>query len=405
MNRNEFLRTAALAGWAASQRVVLAEDAPSVAKTDKPMAPPFQFTSQPLLQHPTSDEMVVFVGVNRLATGWVEYGETPELGLRSAGDRGLMPLDPTLLKMRLSGLKPGTRYYYRVHACEIDFRNAYSIHRGVEVRSELHEFTTFDPAAASARISIINDTHEVAATLQGLAKLLAARPSDCLVWNGDMFNDIRSETQLSQQILTPGGVALAADRPLVPVRGNHDVRGAQARLLDKYFDLPVGLWYYTLRIGPVALLVLDTGEDKPDSAPVYAGLNDFAGYRTQQQQWLQTALQRDAFKSAKFRVATMHIPLIWKERASAGDYCGDGRAKWHELLVEHRIDVVISGHTHEPGWFAPGQQAPYGQLVGGGPKPDAATLIEVHADSQKLSLITSGLDGRERSRYELTTRG
>lgn len=345
--------------------------------------------------------MTVFVGVNRVATGWVEYGETPELGQRSGTDDGLLPLDPSLLKIRLAGLAPGKRYYYRVHACEIDFRNAYDIRRGAEVRSEVREFVTFDPTAATARLSIINDTHEVPATLQGLAKLLAARPSDALIWNGDLFNDIRSERQLAQQVLTPGGGALASDRPLLPVRGNHDVRGASARLLDKYFDLPQGRWYYTQRIGPLALLVLDTGEDKPDSAPVYAGLNDFAHYRSQQQQWLQTALQREEFRSAKYRVAAMHIPLIWKEKASAGDYCGDGHSKWHDLLVAAKVDVVISGHTHEPGWFAPGQRAPYGQLVGGGPKPEAATLIEVHADLSKLTLATLGLDGRERSRYEL----
>jgi predicted phosphodiesterase len=307
----------------------------------------------------------------------------------------MMPLDDRLLKVRVTGLRPGVRYFYRIHACPINFKNAYNIQRGAEIQSAIHHFTTLDPAAKTTRFAIINDTHEVQETLQQLGVMLKARPNDSLIWNGDIFNDVRSEQQIAEQVLTPGGGAFVTHMPLIPVRGNHDVRGVQARLLDKYFDLPDGLWYYTLRQGPVAFVVLDTGEDKPDDAPVYAGLNNFDHYRTEQQRWLRDALQRPEFRSAPFRVALLHIPLIWKDYTQTGNFCGDGKAKWHELLVKAKIDIVISGHTHETAWFAAGDQAPYAQLVGGGPKPAAATLIQGEADEHELRLTMQNLEGKD----------
>ena len=42
---------------------------------------------------------------------------------------------------------------------------------------------------------------------------------------------------------------------------------------------------------------MDTGEDKPDDAPAYAGLNDFDAYRTQQQAWLAKAIEDLQFKA------------------------------------------------------------------------------------------------------------
>jgi predicted phosphodiesterase len=395
MKRREFLKVSSLSAVLAgtgSVAPLLAAESPTV----------FAFASQPMLQNPTPDGITVVWIVKSFATGWVEYGETESLGQRSNGGvQGLNPLNGRLLKVRLNDLRPGTKYFYRVHSCPVDFKNAYDIQRGEVMSTPIRQFTTINPAAHTTSFSIINDTHEVQETLQGLGALLKANPTESLIWNGDIFNDIHSEQQLVERVFSPGGQAFATEMPLIPVRGNHDVRGSQARLLDQYFDLPSGLWYYTLRQGPVAFVVLDTGEDKPDNHPVYAGLNDFASYRTTQQQWLRQALQRKEFRSAPFRVALLHIPLIWKDYADPGDFCSDGKAKWHDLLVQAKVQIIISGHTHEVGWFAAGSEAPYAQLVGGGPKPAAATLIQGHADRRELRLTMQNLYGKELGNYTI----
>jgi predicted phosphodiesterase len=348
--------------------------------------------------------MTVVWAVNGLCTGWVEYGETAALGLKCLpAPDGLMPLDSQLFVVRISGLKPGRQYYYRVHSCAVDFKSAYNIQRGQEISSEVHHFTTPNPAAGETSFSVINDTHETEATVRGLGGLMRARPTEALFWNGDMFNDIRSAAHIVKQVLAPAGQAWAANTPLLPVRGNHDVRGVAARILDRFFDLPSGQWFYTLRHGPVAFLVLDTGEDKPDAHPVYAGLGDFASYRTRQQAWLRTAIKQREFRSAAFRVALLHIPLVL-ERYLDGRWCSDGKAKWHDLLVKAGVDVIISGHIHSHSWNPPGRGAPYGQLIGGGPRPDQAMLIQGRANRRELQLTLCDLQGREVGNYALKAR-
>ncbi|MEI9866459.1 MAG: fibronectin type III domain-containing protein [Limisphaerales bacterium] len=132
--------------------------------------------------------------VNNLATGWVEYGETESLDQRSNGGvQGLNPLNGRALKIRLTGLRPGTKYFYRVHSCPVDFKNAYDIQRGEVIATPIRQFTTINPAAHTTDFSIINDTHEVQQTLQGLGALLKSNPTESLIWNGDIFNDVHSE--------------------------------------------------------------------------------------------------------------------------------------------------------------------------------------------------------------------
>jgi hypothetical protein len=97
-----------------------------------------------------------------------------------------------------------------------------------------------------------------------------------------MFNDIATEQQLVEQLLYPTSLPHAAGRPVYFARGNHDVRGAEARTLGRVLDTPAGHFHYSVRQGPVAFLVLDTGEDKADDHPVYAGLGTFDAYRSRQ---------------------------------------------------------------------------------------------------------------------------
>ena len=222
MQRREFLHLSSLSAVLAG-----AGDAASALAAEPPVSGAFAFASPPVLQNPAPDGITVVWAVNGLAPGWVEYGESEALGQRSeASVQGLMPLDDRVLQIRLTGLRPGTKYFYRVHACPIAFKNAYNIKRGEPIATPVGQFSTIDPAARTTSFSIINDTHEVPETLQGLGALLRANPAESLFWNGDIFNDIRSEQQISEQVLAPGGQAFASAMPLLPVRGNHDVRGA-----------------------------------------------------------------------------------------------------------------------------------------------------------------------------------
>jgi predicted phosphodiesterase len=381
----------------------------AIAQTEKstetsvpPVPAAFRMLSAPVLTAPAPDAVSVLWATSHPATGWVEYGETADLGWRATGAaHGLMPFDERCFKVRLNGLRKGTRYFYRVRAAQVDFRNAYKIIRESEVASEVHEFVTPDPSAETARFTVWNDTHENAQTLQALHAAHEKAPGDFLLWNGDITNDIYSEEKMVGQFLSPAGLPFAAKVPLHFVRGNHDVRGPAARRLERFTDVPGNEYFYWFRQGPLAGLVLDTGEDKPDSHPVYAGLNDFAEFRTAQAEWLARTIAHPDFQSAPFRVLFCHIPLWWKNETEVGSFCADGRKKWHDLLVKGRVQVAVSGHTHEAALLPPDALHPYSQLIGGGPKPAAATYIQGEVTRNRLKLTQRRLDGTAQHEVEI----
>src|SRR5690625_6686979 len=59
-------------------------------------------------------------------------------------------------------------------------------------------------------------------------------------------------------------------------RVNHDVRGKDSQFLEDYLTGPDGLYHYGFRQGPLASIVLDSGEDKPDDNEEYGGLANFS---------------------------------------------------------------------------------------------------------------------------------
>lgn len=425
MERRDFLSfsSAALAaGFLLDPREALAQrDVESQPKSsaNKQSPPPDQapptIAAPPVLQNASADGITVFLGVRALSTAWVEYGKTEQLGLRAEAMRhGLLPLNGLVHRVRLEGLEPAARYFYRVGVCPIEFKGPYKITRGLAEYSATFSFRTHDDSADTAAFYVINDTHENMTTLRGISDQIqtararrragAASLDAPVFWNGDVFNDVRSDQQIASNLLTPprapdaaAGYASAAS--LHFVSGNHDVRGIHARSLDQFIDTPAGLRYGIARHGPVAFMVLDTGEDKPDDHPVYAGLGAFDTYRERQRVWLEGALRDPRVTAARHRVVVQHIPM-WGEGSSE-----DARRKWASLLQRANITAMICGHTHKFAYTPADNDHPYPQIVGGGPAPEAATLIDAFADGANLSIIVRDLAGSELANYHLRAPG
>ena len=164
---------------------------------------------------------------------------------------------------------------------------------------------------------------------------------------------------------------------------------------------------FAFRLGEVAMIGLDTGEDKPDRRDVFAGLFSNEPYRVAQAAWLKDALERPDIRSAPFVVAFCHIPLFddrpW---ANPGGICDNGGGKykhdfalwekscaelWGPLLKEHRVQLLIAAHEHEYRYDAPTADRPWAQIVGGGPNLDEKrnrfqTVIEGKVEGGKLKV-------------------
>ena len=149
-------------------------------------------------------------------------------------------------------------------------------------------------------------------------------------------------------------------------------------------------------------IVLDTGEDKEDTHPVYAGIVDFDSYRRKQAVWLEKQMQSVAFKKAKFRVVMMHIPHYYSGDAHGTLHC---RELFAPLFDKYKIDLFIAGHTHKYGVFDPvkGKHG-YPIIIGGGPKEGNRTLIKVKADKKVLRLSMLRDDGTEVGKYVVNSK-
>ncbi len=390
VSRRGFVAAAAAMGTAGIALAAQQESAKAAADGK------FRLLCAPVLTNPAPDAVTVLWATSDMATGWVEYGETESLGQVARGmDQGLMPYERRYMKIRVGGLKPGTRYYYRV----CSEHTTYDWHQGIArdhdgaARSELASFVTPNPNAAETTFTVWNDTHENVETLKAVHAAHQQSPGDFMLWNGDISNDLYDEPKIVDQFLNPAGLPFAANVPFYFVRGNHDARGPFARLLNRVTDVPDGQFYYTFRHGPMAAIVLDTGEDKPDDHPVYADMGDFAAFRSLQTEWLAEAITRPEFRDAPFRVLFCHIPLWWTNDEHTGTYCLDGQRKWHQLLVDAGVQLVISGHTHQATHLPADNRHPYIQLTGGGPRPDTATYMRGHATADQLTIMHHKLDG------------
>jgi hypothetical protein len=268
---------------------------------------------------------------------------------------------------------------------------------GPDETSEVRTFRTLDPAAETTTFAIWNDTHENAETLRQLHGLTAALKPDFLLWNGDQSNDVHFQKEMAGQFLTPAGLAIADRWPLAYVRGNHDVRGPEAHQVPRFTGTPDDRFYYAFRSGPLAALVMDTGEDKPDDSTYFGGMFAFQKMQERQTGWLKSIIKEPWFREAPFKVLFCHIPLwfirdIFPEH-QRWEFNPNLRAAWLPLLLEAGVKLVVSGHTHDHQWMPANETQPIGQLIGGAPQTRHATFIRGTATRDTLALNMSRLDG------------
>ena len=155
-------------------------------------------------------------------------------------------------------------------------------------------------------------------------------------------------------------------------------------------------WNFAVRNGDVAMIGMDTGEDKPDAHPKWFGLANFEPYRRAQAAWLEAALARPDIASAKFKVVFCHIPLFAPPESD--DYAHDGvkidpedYARWsrecHDLwspiLVRAGVKVVIVGHRHFYRYDPATAERPWAQVMGGGP----SLGVTGHGESRRESAV------------------
>lgn len=393
MKRRQFLSRSLIAGSLVSPTMSMAQ-APSASDSTSPGTA----WGAPLVAGPDPGNLAILQAVLGPASGFVEISVNDGEWRKVLPEhRGLVAFESHVLKFLLPPLPAGAKLRYKVTVYAVTYQNAYKIQCGPPVVSAEYVVSCLDPAKKATQFVVWNDTHENAKTLGALHEKTTTLRPDFLLWNGDQTNDVYAAEKMAKQYTCPEGLPIATHYPLAYLRGNHDVRGPAARLVEMFTHSPGQDFTYAFRSGPVACLAMDTGEDKPDSHPVFQSMVNFDAMRARQTKWLASVIEEPWFRSAPYKLLFCHIPLWWtKDEPDRAYYnchkpCRDA---WQDLLLKAGVQLVVSGHTHETAHLPVIPGRPIAQLVGGGPQPERATLTQFVADEKQLTITMSTLDDK-----------
>jgi len=409
MKRREFLKSSALLAVATStsgiaqafnvnRQTSLKADDQTSDENQSPTGP--LITSAPMLQNFAETSVGVAFAVSDMANGYVIVGLQPDLsdGRKvMCGGYRTTEISNRVIQVRVTGLLPATTYYYRIGADRIAYKGGYDMKiLGNEEDSRIYHFTT---AGATSRphFCVINDTHaQWDAFGRAVDKIAQLQPA-CVVWNGDACNVEETIGAQTRIFLKPAieRVDYAAEIPYLFCSGNHDLRGMANRHLERVWmyrqpeersprDWDLGR-NFAVRCGDIAIVGLDTGEDKLDTNPLFAGLFNSSAYREAQTAWLYDALRQKEIRTAPFLVAICHIPLFDDNpKHNPGDVAPADKDPqyntdfalwqrtcaqlWTPLLQQAGCQLVITAHQHRYHYDAPTAERPWAHLVGGGPE-------------------------------------
>ncbi len=346
------------------------------------------FLHEPYLQNVTETGATIIFSTNKLSVpGVLIKSGDGEFELIQNSTDGLVDVGKNIHKVRIENLKPGQQYQYKLFAKEFIEYHPYKVVYGKTINSETYSFKTFNSNPKQINFTVFCDIHDQADKLGKYLDSNDIEKQDFYFLNGDILGHIEEEAQVYAGFLDTCISRFAAEKPFFYTRGNHETRGRFARNLKNYLDLPDNHFYYAVSIGNTRFIILDSGEDKPDTEEVYAGLADFDKYRLKQLEWLKKELVSKEFKKAQFKIVFVHMPII------------KNKDNWYgmEFLAEHygpvikkaQIDLMISGHMHKNEWID-AQKSAFNYPVIICSNND---YLEAEVDKTGISIQIKNLDG------------
>lgn len=351
------------------------------------------FRTKPYLQNPTGNGITISWLTNVPVHSWVEYGADGNLNHRmELYVDGQMIVNNFHHKLRLENLTPGETYSYRVCSREITVYEAYRKEFGETAVSDTYTFRLPKEDETDFKAIIFNDLHQRRTLIDQLSNLIAGIDYDFVVFNGDNIDDPRNENQAVASLSYMNEKVGAETVPVFYIRGNHEIRNAYSIGLRSLLDYVDDKTYGSFNWGDTRFVMLDCGEDKDDSHPVYYGLNNFSGLRKDQTDFLKEEINSSQFKMAAKRVLIHHIPVYGLN----GNSYNPCLIEWGEVLKEASFNVSLHGHTHTYAYHPKstiGNNFPV--VIGGGNNAESATVMILEKEGSKMSLRVLNADGVE----------
>lgn len=276
------------------------------------------FVVAPYLQYPTMDSIIVSWETSREVPGRVEFGTTTPFQDKVLVKPG------TMHAATISGLKPGTSYFYRV-VCEDP--------AGGELASPILSFQT-DPGPGSTFVfATIGDTQKNPRITGQVATLALENRPAFVIHVGDVVDNGADKAEWVNELFRPCQ-ELFGRIPVLPCIGNHE---RNHKHYYQYFSLPEPEYHYSFRYGDAEFFSIDSNK------PLIPG--------SAQHSWLAKAL---AESKAKWKICFHHHPAYSSDSDDYGNTfagkpsrLGDMNPRLLLPLYErHGVDLVLNGHVH-----------------------------------------------------------
>ena len=290
-------------------------------------------TRGPLIQNPDGLSTTVQLDwwTDQVTDGTVEYGLTESLGNTvTAGTRDYHH------KVKLVGLSPDTRYFYRF------ISNGHVVESG-------HTFRTLASPGSAAPVSfaIIGDFGSSSGAEREIARLIDLANLPMVITLGDNVYPFGSQLAYDFHWLRPYQ-GVNAKAMVFPTWGNHDEEISAKRI----FTPPGNGSYYSFDAGDVHFTMLDSNQKRS----------------AVQKAWLEADL---ATTQRKWKLVFMHNAPY-----SCGTLAGNDlyvRSNWAPIFEKYKVDVVFAGHEHTYTRTKPIDDF----NVNGAPGPDGLSTIYV----------------------------
>lgn len=312
-----------------------------------------------------------------------------------AAEAGRRILTDSVHCVRIRGLKPDSKYRYRVVTqalkdwCNDDWVTLGGLAWSDVWKKKPYEFKTYPVKPREITFLVLNDIHERPQFMKELCKNVDLKKLDFVLLNGDMSNRIRSQKHIMDAYLDTCVSMFATDVPLFFNRGNHELRGEFADYLNRYFPTNNGKYYRLQHVAGVDFLFIDSGEDKPDADLEYCGIVECDQYREEQERWLRS-LQEEK-KIGKYPVVVFsHMPPTLKN--------WHGPLHMQETLTPElnkmNVSVMLSGHLHRFDYQEPNEIINFPNLVNSN-----NTYLLCHIANGKMEVDYVGLTNKEKKHF------
>ena len=278
------------------------------------------------------DEYQIAFATSHKSTGAVTVGDTTYYDATN-GEKNVR----TLHKISVPAEELENAKSYSITTQSVIFNTAYLPSNGMKITKDY----SFRPVDESDGLQIYNlsDTHEVISGPASAASYFGDK-LDLLILNGDIINDISSEYQISliyklAHRITGGSI------PVIYTRGNHECNGYMAADLGKFVGSADGKFYYTVKVGSLSMLVLDTNNDMADDNRLISPIASFDPLRKEHSEWLK-GMQGWNSGKYNFVIAHMAYPLSGYVK----DSCAWSWWAKELITLTEGADLALCGHSH-----------------------------------------------------------